>query len=367
MDWERLIDIYRRGTSLWAPDHFLENFYKKLVPKVSRGYDRYWQANIKDLFEHLIGRFPSSQEHSLSPRIIEKTEKDDYLCLRIEITTVDILKSPIYVLIPKKNNNTKFPAVLALHGHGYGNKELVGLNQDGMENHGDPGIHKNCAIDLVRKGMVVVAPELIGFGDRKLTRDNKSDNQNQNSCFSIASQLLLMGKTLAGLRVFECKRIIDYMEKMDEVDAERIGCFGFSGGGLVAAFTSIVDQRIKATVLSGYTNTFKGSIMERNHCLDNYVPGLLQLGEMPELIGLISPRPLFIESGLNDTLFPINHVKEALRKITSIYESFNAVECLDYHFFDGKHEICGEKSYDWLYNTLLQNNNKSLGGVKNGK
>ena len=86
----------------------------------------------------------------------------------------------------------------------------------------------------------------------------------------------------------------------------KIGCMGISGGGLVAAFTSILDERIKATVISGYTSTFKGSIMDRRHCLDNYIPGILEYTEMPDLIGLIAPRALFIEAGTADHLFPLD-------------------------------------------------------------
>ncbi len=336
------------------PDDFLERLYHHTVSKqASKVYDTSWQEQTKGKFEDLIGRFPYPEYNSLNPTLIEKTEKDEYWRLRIEITTIDNLRCPTYILIPKKKTTDRLPAVLAFHGHGYGNKEIVGLNHDGTELDGAPGIHHNCAIELVLKGMIVVAPELIGFGDRKLMRDTRSDDPSQNSCFSIASQLLLMGKTIAGLRVFECRRVIDYIQTMETIDHEKIGCIGFSGGGLVAAFTSIIDERIKATVLTGYTNTFKGSIMDRNHCLDNYIPGILQLGEMPELLGTITPRPLFIESGINDTVFPIQHAKEAMETITNIYKSFNAERHLAHHFFNGKHEICGEKSYNWLYHNLM--------------
>lgn len=351
--WNELVFKKRGEFTLLNPDDFLENLYNDTVPK-AKVYDQHWQEQTKSKFEQLIGRFPYPEEISLNPKLIEKTEKDEYWRLKLEITTTDQLRCPTYILLPKKKTNTKVPAILALHGHGYGNKEMVGLNHNGTEIEGEPGIHTNCAIELVQKGMVVVVPELIGFGERKLAKDAESSEPSSSSCFSIASQLLLMGKTIAGLRVFECRRVIDYIQTIDMVDQDRIGCFGFSGGGLVAAFTSIVDERIKATVLSGYTNTFKGSIMDRNHCLDNYIPGILQLGEMPELLGLLTPRPLFIESGINDTVFPINHAKEALETINEIYRRFNVVNQIDQHFFDGKHEICGDKSYNWLLKNLAR-------------
>src|SRR5699024_11678877 len=125
------------------------------------------------------------------------------------------------------------------------------------------------------------------------------------SLYMIASQLLLVGKTIAGLRIQECRQAIDYIQSLQQVDDERIGCMGISGGGLVTAFTSVLDERIKATVVSGYTSTFKGSIMDRRDCLDNYVPGILQYSEMPELIGLIVPIPIFIVSGKVIHLFSV--------------------------------------------------------------
>ena len=136
------------------------------------------------------------------------------------------------------------------------------------------------------------------------------------------------------------------------VDEEKIGSFGFSGGGLVAAFTSILDERIKATVLSGYLSTFKGSIMSRRHCLDNYIPGILEIGEMDELIALIAPRPLFIESGKDDKLFPMDQVEISMKKLLKIYKAFGAETELDAHYFNGGHEINGEESFSWLIQKL---------------
>ena len=55
----------------------------------------------------------------------------NYWRLRVEITTISPLRMPVYVLIPKVKSKEKLPAVLAIHGHGYGSKEVVGLNPDG--------------------------------------------------------------------------------------------------------------------------------------------------------------------------------------------------------------------------------------------
>ncbi|MBS4207848.1 alpha/beta hydrolase family protein [Bacillus sp. FJAT-50079] len=335
---------------MWAKHSFINNLYEETIKKHSTTYDTHWKENLIDQFRDSLGHF--SSEEPLQAKVLEETKKNDYTRYSIEITTLPNLRMQMYVLIPNKKQGQPSPAVLALHGHGYGNKDIVGINPDGTEREDDPGYHKDFAIELVKKGLIVVAPELIGFGERRYTPGYTPEKVEDNSCYSIASQLLLFGKTIASLRIFECSRALDYLATRNDVDMEKIGCMGISGGGLVAAFTSVLDERIKAVVVSGYTSTFKESIMARRHCLDNYIPGILQYAEMPELIGLIAPRPLFVEAGIQDHLFPDHSVKQALEKIEEIYHAFNAEKEVISHFFDGGHEINGEKSYKWLLEQL---------------
>ncbi|AOV08608.1 dienelactone hydrolase family protein [Sporosarcina ureilytica] len=335
---------------MWSADKYLNALYQETTKAHSEIYDKNWQDDLKDKFKRALGDFQFTNGN-LHPTLLEKVDMDTYYRLRVEIRTDSLLKMPVYLLIPKGSHEIKYPAVIALHGHGYGSKEAVGLNPDGSKLK-EKGYHQNFAIELVKKGVIVAVPELIGFGDRKLQKDQGVGSPTDNSCYMMASQLLLNGKTLAGLRVAECRRVIDYVQSLDEVDNDRIGCMGISGGGLVAAFTSALDDRIKAVVVSGYANTFEGSIMARRHCLDNYIPGILKYAEMPDLIGLIAPRALFIEAGMEDHLFPLEKTLEAIEQLTKIYRSFGVEDLLSYHLFKGGHEISGEKSFDWLIQKL---------------
>ncbi len=334
---------------MWVIHPFLDELYQDTVKSNLKTYDEEWQSTLTSKFHGLIGTFKS--DVPLQPQIREQKVHEQYTRYSIEITTLPNVRLQMYVLVPTHLEGEKAPAVLALHGHGYGNKDIVGLDTSGNERKGAPGYHKDFAIELVKRGFVVMAPELIGFGERTYSNE-KRQSLADNSCYSLASQLLLHGKTLAGLRVFECQRVLDFMEEFAEIDASRIGCMGISGGGLIAAFTSILDQRIKATVISGYTNTFKGSIMSRRHCLDNYIPGILQYSEMPELIALMVPRPLFIESGKMDHLFPVKETEKAIEEIKSIYSEHNVEHLVKSHLFEGGHEICGDQSFEWLRSTL---------------
>lgn len=330
-------------------NRFLKQQYNNTTHSISGGHRQ--TEEMKNSVREALGDFQNNNDE-FNPKIVEKRRMENYKMICVEINSIYPLRVPFYILIPNKKKKRKLPVVLAIHGHGYGMKEAIGLNIDNEETD-FIGIHKKFAAKIVQMGVIVVVPGIIGFGDRRLDEDMNAEPPFENSCFKIASQLLLMGKTIAGLRVHELIRVLDYIQTIKMVDEEKIGCFGFSGGGLIASFTSILDERIKATVLSGYLSTFKGSIMNRRHCLDNYIPGILEIGEIDELIASIAPRPLFIESGKEDQLFPLHQVEIVMKNLLNVYKEYGAETELESHYFNGGHEINGEKSFYWLIQKLF--------------
>ncbi|MCI3926294.1 alpha/beta hydrolase family protein [Paenibacillus sp. TRM 82003] len=308
-----------------------------------------WRDALAGRLRELLGDVPS-QPAEPNPETIEEVRCDGYVRQRVVITTIEGLRMPMYVLLPEGGGGPA-PVVVALHGHGYGSREIVGLEPDGSERQGDPGLHKDFAVSLAKRGFVVAAPELLGFGDRRFEEDAKQGPK-ANSCFRLAAHLMMMGSTLPGYRMYEVMRAIDYIASRPEAKADRIGCMGISGGGLVAAFAAALDPRLRASVISGYANTFQGSILDRNHCLDNYVPGILHECEMPDVLGLLAPRPLLIESGSEDRVFPIRPAKEAYAALERIYRKAGAPDSLAADFFEGGHEISGAAAYDWLAQQL---------------
>ncbi|WP_238540402.1 hypothetical protein [Paenibacillus mucilaginosus] len=109
---------------------------------------------------------------------------------------------------------------------------------------------------------------------------------------------------------------------------------------------------MKATVITGYSNTYKTSILDRRHCLDNYIPGILAEAEMPDLLALIAPRELYLEAGTEDHLFPVEQVKAVYQGLAELYQSLGAGDAIGLDVFEGKHEICGRRSFDWIASRL---------------
>lgn len=338
---------------MWNPERYLAEFIQSVQPTSSFSTEKdgtEWRERLKSRLVSSLGGFPESAA-PLKPVILERTELSDHIRERIEITTYEGLRMPVYILSPRSVKEGEMPVIIALHGHGYGSREIVGLEPDGSERTGSPGLHKDFALEWVKRGFVVAAPELLGFGDRRLAEDLTADPK-QSSCQMIALTLLMAGKTIAGYRVYETMRALDYVLQREEADPSRIGCMGISGGGMIASLVSAIDERIGAAIISGYANTYKDSILSRIHCLDNYIPGILQEAEMADLIGLIAPRPLLIEAGSEDRVFPLEGAKLAYTVLEQIYTAAEAKEKLAADFFTGGHEISGQVAYDWMEQQL---------------
>ncbi|MGM0880167.1 MAG: dienelactone hydrolase family protein [Bacillota bacterium] len=338
---------------MWNGDVFLEKLYDEAI-SLHRNQSRVGLPNerrskLKEALRGAIGSFEPNAGHA--PKLLERVECDGYIRERVELSATPGLTYGAYVLLPS-NVKGPLPGVLALHGHGYGSREIVGLLKDGSPDEGTPGIHQHFAVQLVKRGMAVIAPDVIGFGERRLLADLAENPDAPSSCYRLSTQLMMLGKTLTGLRVTEALKAFNYLASMPEVDADRIGLMGFSGGALIGYVAAVMEARISATVLTGFTNTIKDSIFAVHHCIDNYTPGLLIHAELPELIGLIAPRPLFLESGDKDPIFPVDGFLKAAADIQAIYEAEGAGAKLETDLFPGVHEISGRRAYDWLKDSL---------------
>jgi hypothetical protein len=147
-------------------------------------------------------------------------------------------------------------------------------------------------------------------------------------------------------------RALDYLQTRKEVDPTRLATMGISGGGLTSLWTAAVDERVKVAVVSGYLNTFRDSILAVNHCIDNYVPGILNVVEMPDLTGLVAPRALFAESGSKDPIFPLPAFRHAVARATDIYRAFGVGDKFGSEVFDGDHQFHGTGAFAFLNREL---------------
>jgi hypothetical protein len=193
----------------------------------------------------------------------------------------------------------------------------------------------------------------MGFGCRRDPANIKR-GLGRSSCQPVAGTALLIGQTMIGWRVYDVMRTIDWIATRPNLDTSRVGCVGISGGGTCTLFSAALDTRIKAALVSGYLNTFRDSIGSLSHCIDNYVPGILNWAEMDDVAGLIAPRPLFVESGEKDNIFPVEASRRSFGKVRAIYQVFGAPDRAEQEVFASDHSFWGKKGIPFLQRHLTQ-------------
>jgi len=131
-----------------------------------------------------------------------------------------------------------------------------------------------------------------------------------------------------------------------------LGCTGHSGGGTTTLFLSALDERIKTIVVSGYFNSFRGSILAMEHCECNYVPGILELAEMGDIAALIAPRPFCAINGEQDDIYPVAFAREQFETVHKAYELNSASHACQLSIHSGGHAYNNQVSRDWFAESM---------------
>lgn len=307
-----------------------------------------WQQELRVKLVELLGGFP--ERTPLQPETLEIKSYPSYRRERVFFFSRPGVAVTGYLLLPN-DRKPPYPVVIAVPGHGRGVDDIVGLDEHGADRTGDPGYEADFAIQAVQHGLAAFAIEPMCFGYRRdpLT---VAKGPRESSCQPAAGAALLLGETMIGWRVWDVMRSIDWISTRPELDSSHIGCMGISGGGTCTLFSSALDLRIQAAFVSGYMNTFRDSIMSVSHCIDNYVPGILNWAENYDVAGLIAPRPLFSEGGNHDPIFPVNATRECYARAKKVYQLFGVPDAVQQEIFEGQHVFHGTRGLPFLANAL---------------
>jgi dienelactone hydrolase len=304
-----------------------------------------WQRELSVKLTELLGRFPAARS-PLRPQIIETRSFPAYRREKVVFDSRPGVSVLAYVLTPSRGK-PPLPAMICVPGHGRGVDDIVGIDEQGRDRTDKAGYQHDFAIQVAEAGIAAVAIEPMGFGCR---RDplNAQRGLTQKGCEPIAGGALMLGQTLIGWRVWDILRTIDYIATRSDLDSSRVGCMGISGGGTATLFAAALEPRVRVAMISGYLNTFRDSVGSLAHCVDNYVPGILNWAEMSDIAGLIAPRPLFVESGERDRIFPVNASVESFRAVREIYRIFGAEDRIEQEVFPDEHTFWGRRGIPFV-------------------
>src|SRR5712692_6230349 len=199
---------------------------------------RAWQHTTRQRLIELLGGLPPSTP--LNSRVVGKIERGDYRIEKIIFESQPRLYVTANLYLPVwKTAGSRSPAFIAPVGHWLEGKTFEDYQRLGME--------------MARHGYTLFVYDPIGQGERLEYFDpvigrDRVGGSGTTAHTLVAHQCFLIGDTLTKYFIWDGMRAIDYLLTRPEVDKERIGSIGGSGGGTLTRFISAVDERVKISI-----------------------------------------------------------------------------------------------------------------------
>lgn len=302
-----------------------------------------WQNALRTEVWNCLGEMPETVP--MNPQQIDESDQGDHIRQKWVMQTEADFWMPFYLLLPKNLDSAR-PAVVSLHGHGPGKSRNVGIAETDAEREIIARNREDFGLQAVRQGYIAFCPDVRAFGE--CTDEDHIDGQYNISCRSSAGRSIMLGRTLLGERVWDVMRGIDFLYSLDVVKKDSIVCMGHSGGGTVTLFAAAVEPRINVAVVNAAFCVWDHSIYGTGHCPCNYIPNLMRYADCSDLGALIAPRPLLVNTGDIDPIFPLDGVYQAMMTVSGAYAMLDAAAQCELYVGEDHHRFFPERTWAFL-------------------
>ena len=301
-----LIDTYEKVASEFA------------LPPTPRSADE-WRTMAGDLRNRLLnvlGVIPPGPS-PVTAETLGSADMGSYTLERVVYFSRPDFPVTALLYVPK-DLDAPAPGIICPHGHAQTGKATSNYQCN--------------QISLAQKGYVVLAPDKIGYNERRA-----SDH-------AYLGSPLLVGRCLIGMQVWDNMKGIDYLQSRPEVDPNRIGCVGNSGGGTQTLMTAALDERVTAAAPSDASTFFwYDHTKERSICACNVKPRVLPFAEIDAVLGLVAPRWLLLVGGRLDSVFPHDLQKKVYRRARRFFSLMGVQERIDQFITNEPHSLSRAK------------------------
>jgi len=246
-----------------------------------------------------------------------------------------------------------YPAVLVVCGHAATGKAYE--------------LYQRVPALAATHGLVAMSIDPIDQGERsqRLTADGKPVMQGTAAHNVIGANSILLGRNAATFEVWDMMRALDYLQSRPDVDAERIGVTGTSGGGTQTSYIMALDPRVKVAVPSCYLCGLYDTLTTEPGPQDaeqnifsqlNFSGGADFAGGLDHVDYCImrAPLPTLMETATGDYFHPSDTWK-AFRHAKRIYDRFGYAEkmaIIETEGPHGWHKNLREASIRWMLRWL---------------
>src|SRR5690242_9520397 len=149
-----------------------------------------------------------------------------------------------------------------------------------------------------------------------------------------------LGYTPAGVECWNGVRGIDYLVSRPDVDPERIGVTGISGGGAATFWIAAADERVKVAVPVSGMSDLESYVTDKvinGHCDCMFLVNTYQW-DWTTIAALVAPRPLLFANSDRDTIFPMDGNRRVLARLRQVYKMYDKPDLVDEYISKGGHE-----------------------------
>lgn len=312
-----------------------------------------WRETLLPKVRQTLGQLP--EKPPLNPQVLVEWRADGLIKQKVIFDVEPGLSVTGYVFRPAEANGP-LPAILACHGHGpFGKEPVMGNDSSAELAAAIQAMNYAYGLQMAQAGYVTMAIDWRGFGER----DDRNKPHwhdvvhGRDICNTHYLRASIMGMTMLGLNVHDGSCALDYLCQQDYVDADRVGVMGLSFGGTMATWISICDDRIVATDIICYSDRFADfGMRDVNLCGSQIAPNLYALCDVPDLHGLIAPRPLLVEIGMHDTCFQVESAMSCYNEVQKVYRAAGVSDQLELDLFEGSHAWGGNRSVAFFEKAL---------------
>ena len=284
------------------------------------------QQTVRDKLKEMIGPFPKKE--ALNPEITGVIQKEGYRIEKIIYESVPGFYVTGCLYIPDGING-KAPAILNLIGH----------NQESFRAES----YQIIILNLVKKGMIVFAIDPLGQGEHVQYYDPKIKfsaigySVIEHSFFG--NVCFLTGVSSAKYFIWDGMRAIDYLLTRKEVDPDRIGATGFSGGGTVSAYLGAFDDRVSVVVPCSWPTAYRKQLETKGvqDAETVLIHGLEKGITFEDLVEVRAPKPTMLAFTTRDENMAFQGALDAFREAKNAYAAFGKEDNLEFVEDDYKH------------------------------
>ncbi len=297
-------------------------------------YVRSVQKRIREAFG------PNPERTPLNARVTKTTDRDTYTIENIIFESRPGFLVTANLYLPKGIKQPA-PGVVGTCGHSHNGKAETA--------------YQSFSQGLARKGYVVLIYDPIGQGERiQYSGDDLKSTVGVGVREHLQSgnQQFLVGENLSMWRAWDGIRALDYLLTRKEVDPQRVGVTGNSGGGTMTTWLCGVEPRWSMAAPSCFVTTFRRN-MENELPADTEQcpPKVLALElDHADFLAAQAPNPVRILSKERD-YFDVRGAREAYLRLKRLYKLLGKEENVS-HFvgptYHGYSQENREAMYEWF-------------------